>query len=84
MTSAIEAVKKLAFQLLPTIDWAKLQVSVLVEGITFQGTNKLFYHKITISSGIVVSIHKVSYMLPRIPFATELLKLWWLITQRHP
>jgi hypothetical protein len=26
----------------------------------------------------------VSYMLPRIPFAIELLKLWWLIVRRHP
>jgi hypothetical protein len=65
--------------LLPSIDQARLQISVPIEGITFQGMNKLFYHEITISSGIVASLHKVSYILPRIPFAVELLKLWWLI-----
>jgi len=73
--SVVEAVKKLVFQLLLTIDRAKLQVSVTVEGITFQGTNELFYHEIIISSSIVTSLHKVSYMLPKIPFAIELLKL---------
>ena len=78
-TSAVKAVKKLALQLLPSIDQARLQISVPIEGITFQGMNKLFYHEITISSGIVASLHKVSYILPRIPFAVELLKLWWLI-----
>ena len=33
--SVVEAIKKLTFQLLPTIDRARLQVSVLVESITF-------------------------------------------------
>jgi hypothetical protein len=84
MTSIIEAVKKLTFQLLPTIDRARLQVSVPVKGITFQGMNELFYYEITINSDVVASLHKVSYMLPRIPFVIELLKLWWLIAQRHP
>jgi len=42
--------------------------------------NKLFYHEIIISSNIIASLHKVSYMLPKIPFAIKLLKLWWLIT----
>ena len=79
-TSAVKAVKKLTLQLLPSINRARFQVSVLVKGITFQETNKLFYHEITISSGIVASLHKVSYILPRIPFAIELLKLWWLVT----
>jgi hypothetical protein len=70
-TSVVKAVKKLALQLLPSINRARLQVSVPVEGITFQGTNKLFYHEITISPGIVVSLHKVSYVLPRISFTIE-------------
>jgi hypothetical protein len=35
ITSVIEAVKKLTFQLLPTIDRARLQVSVPVKSITF-------------------------------------------------
>jgi hypothetical protein len=35
-TSVVEAVKKLVFQLLPTIDRARLQVSVAVEGIMMQ------------------------------------------------
>jgi hypothetical protein len=77
--SVVKVVKKLTFKLLPTINWARLQVSVLVKGITFQGMDELFYHEITISSGIVASLHKVSYMLPKILFAIELLKLWWLI-----
>jgi hypothetical protein len=58
MTSVIEAVKKLAFQLFPTINWAKLLVIVPIEGITFQGTNELFYHEIIISFAIVISLHK--------------------------
>uniref|UniRef100_A0A6N2KQ27 Uncharacterized protein n=1 Tax=Salix viminalis TaxID=40686 RepID=A0A6N2KQ27_SALVM len=57
-TSAVKTVKKLTFQLLPSINRARLQVSVPVKGITFQGTNKLFYHEITISPGIVASLHK--------------------------
>jgi hypothetical protein len=78
--SAVKAVKKLALQLLPSINRARLQVSVPVKGITFQETNKLFYHEIAISPGIVASLHKVSYVLPRISLAIELLKLWWLVT----
>ena len=66
-TSVIEAIKKLTFQLLPIIDRATLQVSVPVKCITFQGMNELFYNEITISSSIVASLHKVSYMLLRIP-----------------
>ena len=64
MMSVVKVVKKLVFQLLPTIDWTRLKVGVLVEGITFQGTNKLFYHEITITFDIVPSLYKVSYMLP--------------------
>ena len=79
MTSVIEAVKKIVLQLFPTIDWAKLLVSVLIKGITFQGTNKLFYHEIIISFDIVTNLHKMSYMLSIIPLAIRLLKLWWLI-----
>ena len=76
-TSVVKAVKKLALQLLSGINRARLQISVLVEGITFHGMNKLFYHEITISPGINASLHKV---LPRISLAIELLKLWWLVT----
>jgi hypothetical protein len=83
-TSAVKVVKKLTLQFLLSINQDRLQVSVPIKGITFQGTNKLFYHEIAISSIIVASLHKVSYMLPRIPFAIKLLKLWWLIARRHP
>ena len=79
-TSAVKAVKKLVLQLLLGINRARLQVSVPVKGITFQGTNKLFDHEINISPDIVASLQKVSYVLPRISFAIELLKLWWLVT----
>uniref|UniRef100_A0A6N2KY82 Aminotransferase-like plant mobile domain-containing protein n=1 Tax=Salix viminalis TaxID=40686 RepID=A0A6N2KY82_SALVM len=65
-TSAVKAVKKLTLQLLPSINRARLQVSVPVKGITFQGTNELFDHEITISPSIVASLHKnqsTSFML---------------------
>jgi hypothetical protein len=79
MTSVVKAVKKIMLQLLSNINRARLQVNAPLKGITFQGTNKLLYLEIAINFDIIASIHKVSYMLLRIPFAIELLKLWWFI-----
>ena len=83
VASAIETIQKFSFQLLPTIYWTSFQVCVPIKGVAFQWSDKLLNKQITISASIIASFNKVSNMLPWIPIAIKLLKLWWLIIRRH-
>lgn len=75
-------VQKLPLQLLPTINGVEFQVSLPIEGITFDGLHELCHHQIIIRDIIVACLYKVGNMLSHITFFNELLELLWLVIYR--
>ena len=67
----VEAIEKLTFKLLLTVNGPWLEVGIPIKSITFQRAHELFDHKVIISASIIASFHKVGNILAGVSFAIE-------------
>lgn len=78
-TSAIEAIEKPSFQLIPTINGISCKVSVLIKSIAVKGAHKLLHHLISKSPSIIACFDELSHVLFRTTLSIKLLELGRLI-----
>lgn len=83
LTSAIEAIDKLSFQLILIINGLSFMISVPIKSITAKRANKLLHRLISKSPDTIACFKEMSHVLFRATLSIELLELRRLIPCWH-